>query len=487
MNWWMLIFRQTNPAQWFNELTRRAIRQMIEREEIDSTARELGVHASNTQRDYVFGWLLAGIYAESELGGRLVLKGGNCLRKGYFPFGRFSNDLDFSTDSGVDEAWLASELNRVCQFVHEQTGLDFDLTRTIARPKRGADDALHAIEARVYFRDFYGKKRKIVIGIRMDITQFERLYLPVQSRRLIHNYSDYERCQAEIRCVKLEEQLASKLKCLLQRRHVADLFDFVYCTLIHPDFAVDRGEVLSTFLRKTIFNRSPGVAKGLFVELPLSIFGDLWSRFIVCPLRTRIDFDSATAEFQRLIAALFEAINVNNHPVEFFPAALRNPIMQAGQQLTVLNVVYDGVRRQVEPYSLMYKIRKDGVGREYFYVYDRTGGSRGPGLKAFVASSISTMENTEEVFEPRFPVELTKAGQLSGSIYFPSRRRGPSGALDRPTKGRVRRARRRSSDRYRIQCSICGKRFYRDTYATRLRPHKDKYGNRCIGRIGYMV
>jgi hypothetical protein len=259
--------------------------------------------------------------------------------------------------------------------------------------------------------------------------------------------------------------LASKLKCLLQRRHVADLFDFVYCTLIHPDFAVDRGEVLSTFLRNTIFGRSPGVAKGLFVDLPLAIFGDLWSRFIVCPLSTRVDFAAAATEFQRLIAGLFEAIGVNNQPVEFFPAALRNPIMQAAHQLTVLDVVYDGMRRRVEPYSLTYKIRKDGVGREYFYVYDRTGGSRGPGLKAFVASSISRMENTEEVFEPRFPVELTKAGQLNGSIYFPSRRRGHSGVHDGPTKARVRvrRALRRSTHRYRIQCSICGKRFYRDT------------------------
>jgi predicted nucleotidyltransferase component of viral defense system len=59
----------------------------------------LGVNSSNVQRDYVFGWLLSGIYAQSGLGQQLVLKGGNCLRKAYFPFGRFSTDLDFSVVS----------------------------------------------------------------------------------------------------------------------------------------------------------------------------------------------------------------------------------------------------------------------------------------------------------------------------------------------------------------------------------------------------
>jgi hypothetical protein len=34
---------------------------MIDRPEIDAKAEELGVHVANVQRDYVFGWLLAGL------------------------------------------------------------------------------------------------------------------------------------------------------------------------------------------------------------------------------------------------------------------------------------------------------------------------------------------------------------------------------------------------------------------------------------------
>lgn len=460
---------------------------MIDRAEIDETAKQLAVHTSDVQRDYVFGWLLNGIFTQSELGRRLVLKGGNCLRKGYFPFGRFSSDLDFSTHGGLAEQYVIDELNRVCGFVQERAGVTFDTSRTLARPKRSADDDLQIIEARLYFKNFYGEESEMRISVRMDITEFDRLYLPIQSRRLIHAYSDQQDCQADIRCVKLEEQLASKLKCLLQRRHVADFFDFVYCTLIHPDFAVNRSEILNTFLQKTIFRGSPGVAKGLFVELPIKVFSDLWTRHIVCPIASRIDFGAAAAAFGQLIETVFGTVTVSQRQGEFFPAALRNPIMEAGHTMTLLSVTYHGVRRQVEPYSLAYKRRKDGIGREYFYVYDRTGGSSGPGMKALVASGVQHIENTDEKFEPRLPVEITKAGELNGPLHFEAQRRSRGDSLfshSRPANSAVRKTRPR---RYTLECGICGKRFYRDTYSTRLNAHKDTYGNRCIGRTGHMV
>jgi nucleotidyltransferase AbiEii toxin of type IV toxin-antitoxin system len=75
---------------------------MIEREEILAKAEEFGINASDVQRDYVFGWLIGGVYQASTLRDVLVLKGGNGLRKAYFPMTRFSDDLDFSTSQGLD-------------------------------------------------------------------------------------------------------------------------------------------------------------------------------------------------------------------------------------------------------------------------------------------------------------------------------------------------------------------------------------------------
>jgi len=54
---------------------------MITKDEIEAKAIEFGLHAANIERDYVFGWLLAGIYGASWLKDALVLKGGNCSAK----------------------------------------------------------------------------------------------------------------------------------------------------------------------------------------------------------------------------------------------------------------------------------------------------------------------------------------------------------------------------------------------------------------------
>ncbi len=184
---------------------------MINRAEIESMAERMGVHPSHVQRDYVHSWLLSAFYSQSKLASQLVLKGGNCLPKAYFTNGRYSQDLDFSTSTGISHDELGRELNAICATLKERTGINFDLKRTRVQPKRVADADKTISEARLYFEDFYGEKSEIVLGVRLDLTQFDRLYLPVQERKLVHPYSDAEACAATIRCVKLEELLATKM------------------------------------------------------------------------------------------------------------------------------------------------------------------------------------------------------------------------------------------------------------------------------------
>jgi predicted nucleotidyltransferase component of viral defense system len=452
---------------------------VISKDEVEAKSEEFGIHISNIERDYVFGWLLAGIYS-GPLRELLVLKGGNCFRKAYFPNTRFSNDLDFSVAAAIDQRYLADTLNNICDFVQESSGVVFHKDRNRVEEKPTSDGDRKIYEARLYFQDFYGNPHTLTISVRLDIAQFDRIYLPVQNRFLVHPYSDAQLCKAEIKCQKLEELLATKLKCLLQRRHSFDLYDYVYSVFLNRDIEINRAEIVQVFLKKTIFDRSPGVAKGLLLDLPFEVFRAIWTKYIVCPKQSLIEFDTALGRFKESVEALFGQFRIDRYgEIAFFPSHFRNPIMEAAGNLTVLEVVYDGHRRIVEPYSLTFKRRKDGFGQEYFYVYDRTGGRfSGPGTKTFLHSKIQSIQTTTEHFEPKFPIELGKAGEFAGKTFFAS----PSGGFH------VRRAPTRISTRvYVVECSYCGKRFPRKKYSTRLRKHKDRYGNQCFGRSGYIA
>ena len=72
---------------------------MIGREEILAVADEAALGPRVVEKDYMLGWLLAGISRHPNLGTEWVFKGGTCLKKCYFETYRFSEDLDFTLRS----------------------------------------------------------------------------------------------------------------------------------------------------------------------------------------------------------------------------------------------------------------------------------------------------------------------------------------------------------------------------------------------------
>jgi predicted nucleotidyltransferase component of viral defense system len=189
---------------------------VITREEIAARADEFGIHTANVQRDYVYGWLIAALYETSGLGDVMVLKGGNALRKGYFPGTRFSDDLDFTTTQGLDGEALVREFNEICRNAEEKSGIKFDVERNQLVDEQLIDRAKRVYKMRIYFRDFSGNADHITMRVKVDVTEFDRILLEPQTRKLIHQYSDAAALVTDIRVVKLEEALADKMKCLIQ-------------------------------------------------------------------------------------------------------------------------------------------------------------------------------------------------------------------------------------------------------------------------------
>jgi predicted nucleotidyltransferase component of viral defense system len=69
---------------------------MISRRELDQLRAEWTLDVAVIEKDYLLGWLLAGIASHPVLGRAWVFKGGTCLRKCYYETFRFSEDLDFT-------------------------------------------------------------------------------------------------------------------------------------------------------------------------------------------------------------------------------------------------------------------------------------------------------------------------------------------------------------------------------------------------------
>lgn len=401
---------------------------MISDDEIKRKAIELEINTSDVQRDYVFGWLLSGIYHISpRLSSALILKGGSAFRKAYFTDARYSGDLDFSVQTEIDPEMIRTELNQVCQYVGDNTGVSFALDESRVQPKR-IDKDDRAFEARLYFRSFFGDEH-VDLKAKLDVTEFDRIFLPIQRRQIIHDYSDTEVCVGTIACQELEELLASKLLALIHRIHSPDLYDFIYSVFFQNALPINRLQVIQTFLRKTIHEGSPGIARDLLLGIPFDTFKNFWDNYLVRPRASLISFDSAEEQFRNIVESLFGLVTGESGGTAggiFRPGYLshysseqRNLVMEAGRTQTLLQIHYDGLPRLVEPYSLVYKVRKDGVGREYFYGYCIQGGrSGGEGIRSYTQDKMKSIQLTDQKFEPRFPIELTKSEDQSIPGFF---------------------------------------------------------------------
>jgi len=457
---------------------------MILKDEIDLKGREYEIHPSNVERDYVFGWILNGFFTVSDLKDQIFLKGGNALRKGYFDNTRYSKDLDFGLINDIDETHLLSEINKVCDYVGERAKIIFNKDETVIEEKFTASETplpdLKVFEIKVYFQDFYGKKSTTTLKVGIDLTRFDKVLLPIQMVPLIHPYSDADDINCTIRCMKLEEIVATKLKCLLQRQHAPDMFDYAYA-IKYMGGTLNTEEVVKTLVQKTIFGRNPHMLKKILINTSLAYFREYWNKSLICAKSIYFDVEEGISIFVQNIEKAFTLFPDNGYnDFAFFGPELRVPIMEAGRNQTLLEIVYKGEKRMVEPYSLKYLRRKDGLEREYFYVYKQSGGQSSPCVQSLVADNFQGITNTDIKFKPQFQIELCKSGELPENPYLfdPNR-------PQRPIRSFSNRSTSRSYGiKYSYKCSVCGKTFTRNSMTNSLNKHKNKNGYDCYGSYG---
>ncbi len=69
---------------------------MIDKSEIMEFSRKFKLRPNVIEKDYVLGWVLAGIFNPAGTGSHWIFKGGTCLKKCWYDTHRFSEDLDFT-------------------------------------------------------------------------------------------------------------------------------------------------------------------------------------------------------------------------------------------------------------------------------------------------------------------------------------------------------------------------------------------------------
>lgn len=224
---------------------------MIEKQEIAEFARELSLALHVVEKDYVLGWLLAGISAYPAFADSWVFKGGTCLKKCYFETYRFSEDLDFTVteEAQLDENTLLQAFRQMAEWIYEQSGIE--IPEGQIRFKVSMLDGGRYAEGRVYYVGPLLQKRNLA-RIKFDLTSKEKLVLPPQSRLVHHPYSDCPDDGIHVLSYCFEEIFAEKVRALAERERPRDLYDVIHLYR-HDEIRPDRGVLLKTLQEKCAF------------------------------------------------------------------------------------------------------------------------------------------------------------------------------------------------------------------------------------------
>jgi predicted nucleotidyltransferase component of viral defense system len=473
---------------------------LIDRREVMEFSREFGLDANVVEKDYVIGWVLAGISNHTELASSWMFKGGTCLKKCYFETYRFSEDLDFTVVNPdyFNVEFLTNAFHEISEWLYETTGIEIPKDTILFEVYQNPRGGISA-EGRIGYRGPM-QRRGDPARIKLDLTVDEVVVLDPAIRQVHHPYSDRPRDGIQIQCYCFEEVFAEKIRALAQRERPRDLYDVVHLYR-HDELRPDRALVLSTLTEKCTF-------KGLSVPTMNTLenraeraeLESEWENMLAHQLPALPPFEQFWQELPAVFKWLHGEVERVVRPAmpmmdRVVDETWRPPSMaQAWQTATPLELIrfaaanrlcvdlaYQGTRRLIEPYSL----RRTSEGNLLLYaVRLKTGEDR-----AYRVDRIQGAAVSKEPFTPRYLVELTPSGPISAPpIKQKSTGLGISWPRSTPTIRRRSVSKIRSfGPKHVFRCALCGKQFTRKTYNASLNPHKNKQGYPCAGRTGIYV
>lgn len=394
-------------------------RAVIDKQEISEMARELSLGLHVVEKDYVLGWLLAGIAANPDFSESWIFKGGTCLKKCYFETYRFSEDLDFTitNESQLDETFLIEAFHRTAGWIYEQSGIDIPGDRI--RFKLSAFDGGRYAEGRIYYVGPLLQNRNLA-RIKFDLTSKEKLVLSPQKRPVHHPYSD---CPVEgIHAVSycFEEVFAEKMRALAERERPRDLYDVVHLYR-HDEIQVDRHMLLQTLQEKCAFKGIPvPTIDSLQREDAKAKLTAEWEDMLAHQLPVLPDLDQFWNEIPAVFRWLYGEVQkpalralASDQPIDLSwqppsmvyawgKAVPLESIRFAAANHLCVNLRYQNTWRLIEPYALRRSLNGDFLLNAVKFENGET--------RSYRIDRIQGIEVSKTPFNPRYQIELTPAG-----------------------------------------------------------------------------
>jgi predicted nucleotidyltransferase component of viral defense system len=457
---------------------------LIDRREILEAASSLALLPSVVEKDYVLGWILAGINAHEQLSESWIFKGGTCLKKCYFETYRFSEDLDFTLrdESHLTEDFLRPVLGEVVEWVSEQSGLAMSadqLTFDFYTNPRGRPSCQGKIAYRGPVSPTSGGWPKI----KLDLTADERIVLPSVEREVFQPYSDRPDDGISINSYAYEEAFAEKMRALGERTRPRDLYDVVNLYR-HDDTRPSPALLLDVLQQKCAYKGIPVPS----LETLLPHRGDLevmWQDMLshqLPSLPSLTDFWDALPEiFSWMMSGASRPLQaqIQHGAGEIAVRSRALPMAIPVRSRSILEIIrfaaashlcveltYDGTVRRIEPYSL----RQTQAGYFVLHAIKHDTGEH----RSYRVDRMAGAQVTNQAFTPRYLIELTQSGPMPVAA-----------ASHTPRMARPRVS--RSGPIYVFRCSVCGKQFERREMNGTLNAHKNPRGQPCYGRYGTYV
>ena len=475
---------------------------MIDKREILEAASSLGLQPSVVEKDYVLGWLLAGIYANSELTDGWVFKGGTCLKKCYFETYRFSEDLDFTLrdEACLDLAFLQRTLGNVVEWVSDFSGLTIptdQLSFDIYQNPRGR----LSCQGKVGYRGPVSPTSGGWPKIKLDLTADEVLVLPPVKRAVFHPYTDGPEGGIWINSYAYEEAFGEKIRALGERTRPRDLYDVINLYR-HGDTRPSAALLLNVLTKKCEFKSISLPSMGSLEPHRADLEG-MWNAMLAHQLPVLppvADFWTALPEvfdwimggdevaLPAAIAASAGSVAIRTRELpRRIPNQVRGPLeiirFAAANHLCV-DLAYGGETRRIEPYSL-----RETLEGNFILCATRSDSAE---ARSYRIDRIDGASVTNQSFNPRYLIELTTDGPLS----IPPTARAESGGLTSFARTSPSRGSRSTTRGFRTtsngpiyvyRCPVCSKSFERRTMDGSLNPHKSPNGYPCSGRTGFYV